>query len=245
MNCNEARQWLAAHLDGELDLARDAELVSHVSTCAACRVTLDNQRAWRDTIQHGTPRWTPSPALEAQVRASVRPAATVWRWPAPRWMGATALAAAALAGGFVLGSMNAEKTRMTDELIAAHTLALTDGHLTDVASTDRHTVKPWFAEHLSFSPPVADLGAEGYPLIGGRVERIDDQPVAALLYQRHRHVITAYVAPVTGPAFGVAAERRGYRVQTWSDAQFRFAVVSDVAADDLAAFVERLKAATR
>ena len=246
MNCDEVQRWLPAHLDGELDLARDAEVAAHVQSCVACAARLQQQRVLRQLLQDKLPRWTPPASLEGKIRESLAAAHTapkapprVSRFPiASIWLPLSA--AAAIAVGFVWGGRHVTAGRIGNELLAAHSFALTHGRLTEVTSTDRHTVKPWLAEHLDFVPPVVDLNANGYPLVGARVDRIDGQPVAALVYQRHKHVITVFVAPAATVAFP-SGNARGFHRLAWRAEGFDWVAVSDLAVDDLVDFTAKLR----
>ena len=119
-----------------------------------------------------------------------------------------------------------------------HLRSLAPGHLTDVASTDRHTVKPWFAGRLDFSPPVSDPAASGFPLVGGRVDVMDGAQVAALVYSRRSHLINLFVRPVSAkePKAPRATVLRGINILTWSDGAMRFWAVSDLNVAELEQF---------
>lgn len=248
MNCDEAQRWLPAHLDGELDLGRDAEVAAHVRSCSACAARLEQQRAWREVLRDKLPRWSPPASLEGKIRESLGAAheepksSQVRRFPVSSiWLPLSAAAAIAL--GFVWGGEHVAAQRIGNELLAAHSFALTHGRLTEVASTDRHTVKPWLAEHLDFVPPVADLSTSGFPLVGGRIDRIEEQPVAVLVYQRRKHVITVFVAPSTALTFPSGTARGFHRI-AWSADDFSWVAVSDVAAEELVEFTTQLRKAS-
>ncbi len=259
MNCNEARKWFGAQLDGELDLGRDAEVTAHVQGCAACATLLEQQRAWRETLREKLPRAAVPAGLAERIRAQVGDAGTragngaetvkgkfaestpVRRSDWAAWMGGGFGIAAALALAFVGGEWRERRARIGDELVSAHALAVVGGNSTEVLSSDRHTVKPWMAEHLDFSPPVNDFAAEGFPLLGGRVERLQGQRVAALVYQRHKHVITVYVAPAERVSWPTTETRRGYHVRVWRDGDLSFAAVSDLELKELDSFVARCR----
>ena len=175
---------------------------------------------------------TPPPAF-GPLRSSA------WR----RWLNPGLVFAA---GAATAGLMFATVLRPTagdhigDEIAASHVRSLMAAHLTDVTSTDRHTVKPWFAGKLDFSPPVYDLAAQGYPLSGGRLDVIGGRPVAALVYRERDHVINVFIWP--GPDQPVQREtRQGFNITGWSQSGMRLWAVTDASAADLQAFADALR----
>jgi anti-sigma factor RsiW len=150
---------------------------------------------------------------------------------------------AALAFGVVvalgLGAGSpAQNAGLTNEIVASHVRSLMATHLMDVASTDQHTVKPWFNGKVDFSPPVADFTDRGYPLVGGRLDYLDHRTVAALVYRRHAHPINLFVWPESGAEEKeTVASEQGYHVVQWRHDNMRYAAVSDVNAEELKSFV--------
>ncbi len=180
MDCKETRHWLVAHLDGELDLVHDAEVSAHLQTCAACAEVARQQSALRELVREKLRAFAPPPQLAMRIRAQLRaekePARPRGSWR-PAWNLAGVLAGLCLAAlvGFQWGGQRARTAQFGDEIVSSHLRAVLADHLLDVVSSDRHTVKPWLSGRLDFSPPVADLAADGYPLLGARVERLEGQ----------------------------------------------------------------------
>ena len=130
-----------------------------------------------------------------------------------------------------------------DQLLASHVRSMLADHLTDVLTSDQHTVKPWFNGKIDFSPPVVDLAAQGFPLVGGRVDYLDGRVVAALIYRRHGHVINLFIWPATLETRS-NTEKDGYNFVEWNVDGLVFWAVSDVAAPDLSAFRDDFTRAT-
>ena len=152
----------------------------------------------------------------------------------PKWEMGLAVPVAAALLSFTIGVQFAGPSaddRLLDEVVGDHARALLTDHAFDVASSDQHTVKPWFAAKLEFSPPVRDLSADGFPLIGGRLDYLDHTRVAVLAYRRRQHEIDVFVWPVasgTSGVSGLSRTSRGYGVVRWSDGGMNFCAVSDV-----------------
>jgi anti-sigma factor RsiW len=156
---------------------------------------------------------------------------------------AASLAAVAV-GSWRLGSARTASTILTDEVLASHVRSLMPGHLSDVESSDQHTVKPWFDGKLDFSPPVHDFAGRGFPLLGGRLDYLNGRPVAALVYGRRQHIISVFLWPADGTErVATPQTRRGYHVLHWATPDFAYWVTSDVGPTELAEFGEMLRLA--
>jgi anti-sigma factor RsiW len=183
------------------------------------------------------------------VRAALRQAAGTGdprRRLSPGWRSlalAASLAAVAV-GSWRLGSARTASTILGDEVVASHVRSLMPGHLSDVVSSDQHTVKPWFDGKLDFSPPVHDFAGRGYPLLGGRLDYLNGRPVAALVYGRRQHIISVFLWPADGTErVATPQTRRGYHVLHWATPDFAYWVTSDVGPTELAEFGEMLRLA--
>src|SRR5438552_2476363 len=191
---------LPAYFDGELDAARGRAFEDHLAACPDCTHELAALRELRGALQEESCRHRPPEDLEGRVREAVRQArpspVARRRWTA-RLTAAAALAAAVLAGASLTLAlrMPSADDQLSAEVTAGHARSLLADHLFDVASTDRHTVKPWFQGRTDFSPPVLDLKEQGFPLAGGRLDFLDGRTAAALVYRRRQHVVNLFVWP--------------------------------------------------
>ena len=245
MNCREANPLLHASADGELDTAQNLELERHVQECSSCATDRENLWTLRGTIADSQLSYSAPAALRRRVRAAVREEAggevlLPWWRRIPVMLGSAAcLLLAGVLAGAQLGGASAEDLLARD-VTAGHVRSLMAAHLSDVASTDQHTVKPWFDGKVDFAPPVRDLAAQGFPLIGGRLDYLAGRPVAALIYQRQKHYINVFIWPATG-----ANEMKknnfseqGYNLIRWTQAGMNCWAVSDLNRGELGEFVK-------
>jgi anti-sigma factor RsiW len=252
VSCEEAQDLLHGYLDGELDLVRSLEIEHHLQDCRSCSRAYQHQQALRSAIRAGSLYFTPPVHLQRRVRAAVRSASPaagrrrLWSW---RWLSvAAALAFVALMLWRLVPVLpgSSSDDRLTQELIAGHVRSLMVSHLTDVPSSDQHTVKPWFEGKLDFSPPVADVTEQGFPLVGGRLEYIGNRAVAALVYGYQQHVINLFIwpAPHEEDVRERILTRQGYQLIHWAKAGMSYWVVSDLNARQLQAFVRAVQRQT-
>jgi anti-sigma factor RsiW len=258
MDCNDTRRFLETDADGELDLVRHLELEAHLKTCSDCARRADNIRARRSALREALPRFNAPPQLAAKIRAALEnetPSASVIP-PKPNrtfafsalWgsLGIAASVTVALLVGYSWGGSHARENLLIDEALSDHVRSLQANHLNDVASTDQHTVKPWFAGKIDFSPPVVDLASTGFPLTGGRLEQLGGRTVAALVFHRRQHPINLFIWPANGDAVGShQTERNGYHTESWSQNGFNFLAVSEIPAEELTQFAENFQNARR
>jgi anti-sigma factor RsiW len=167
---------------------------------------------------------------------------------APGWLAyaASILLSVAIGSGGTFMLLGERQTdAMETEIIDSHLRSLLGTHLTDVASSDQHTVKPWFAGRTNLSPPAVDLRTEGFPLVGGRLDLIAGKPVPALVYKRREHVINLFVLPASPADHGETLTRRGYNLRHWEEGDLGFWAVTDAAPTELAEFERLYRTATR
>jgi anti-sigma factor RsiW len=245
VSCQETQDLIHGYFDGELDLVRTLEMERHLRDCQACSQAHQNYQALRSAITTGSLYFKSPVDLQRRIQSSMRKAIKaetrrrVWSW---RWLSAgAALAVLAL----LTWSFSPLLTRpsandlLTQEVISGHVRSLMANHLTDVSSSDQHTVKPWFNGRLDFSPPVKDLTDRGFPLVGGRLDYLSNRPVAALVYRRQQHFINLFIWPATSDPDGEkrTMTRQGYHLIHWTAAGMTYWTVSDLNVGELQEFI--------
>jgi anti-sigma factor (TIGR02949 family) len=243
MICDEARPLLDAYLDAELPAAERAALREHLASCPDCGPEAAAIEQLRDDIRSTAPVHRAPPALRARIRADLRREAAGMPSPGPGWLAYAASLLLALmlgSGGTWLVAGERQRTHgadvIADEVIDSHLRSLLAEHLTDVPSSDKHTVKPWFAGRTDLSPPGVDLAAAGFPLAGGRLDLIAGEPVPALVYRAGRHVINVFVLPAPPGDLARTVTRRGYTLRHWTAGDLGYWAVSDAAPDEFDKF---------
>jgi mycothiol system anti-sigma-R factor len=265
MNCEEAIELMDGYVDGELDPITSQKIEQHLRDCRKCELAYEAHTALAHAISRGAPYHKAPAELRQRVQSSLRDAVGVsasrgaarenhalltsprttrrlvlpeipWNWLA---LAAAIILAAIIASGFLprLRPPTSDQFLAT-QLIASHVRSLMADHLTDVASSDQHTVKPWLDTKLDFAPPVVDLSSEGFPLIGGRLDYLDNRPVAALVYGRRKHFINLFVWPAASDEAKApkTITREGYQLLHWADSDFNYWAVSDISDGELQTF---------
>jgi anti-sigma factor RsiW len=277
MNCEEATKLMDGYLDGELDPITSQTIEQHLRECPKCDQAYKIHGSLIHAIGNATPYYKAPAELRERIQSSLRdeiaelPRRNVARdteplfprrQPRPRailwetswnWL---ALAAAIIFAAIIALTLVPRLQRpeadqfLATQLIASHVRSLMANHLTDVASSDQHTVKPWLDAKLDFAPPVVDLSSEGFPLVGGRLDYLDNRPVAALVYQRRKHFINLFVWPAETGADTTtrsagnkqrsltlkAISRQGYHLLHWLGSEFNYWAISDISAEELQEF---------
>jgi mycothiol system anti-sigma-R factor len=275
MNCQEIADLMDGYLDGELDALTSRKIEQHLRDCGKCQQAYDVHTAMAHAISQAAPYYKAPIELRKRIQFSLREAIgaatpnggavgggplrvrvpeTVrrrvfsempWNWLAL----AAAIVLVAIIASSVLPRLRQPGADqfLATQLIASHVRSLMVSHLTDVASTDQHTVKPWLDEKLDFAAPVVDLSSEGFPLIGGRLDYLDNRPVAALVYGRRKHFINLFVWPAASDATKASQTitHEGYQLLHWADSDFNYWAVSDVSIDDLQLFKQQFETRTR
>ena len=242
MSCEHVERDLDSYLDNELDAATTMDVRGHLNECAACRRRV-NEREALGRLVRAVPYHSAPDRLRARVLAE-----TTRTWSVRRlltWAAAAVLVISVGGGGISLWrSAATHGDAMVDQVVDSHVRSLMASHLFDVESTDQHTVKPWFLGKLDFAPPVADLAAIGFPLVGGRLDYVGGRPVAALVYQRQRHTINVFVSPALNDVFPETNVHslRGFHIHHWVHDRISFWAVSDLNEAELTEFCKALEA---
>ena len=263
MDCKQASAVLAAYADRELPLDQTIELERHLEWCEACRRQFASLGTLGIALKQHVSYYQAPPELQSRILAALPPVSArsdrgrraFWLLGSlqsirqGRWLtlgsALAAMCAIALSAGLFLSRPTADDL-LAEQVLSSHVRALMSDRVLDVASSDQHTVKPWFSGKLDFSPAVVDLVAQGFPLQGGRVDYLDGRPVAALVYGRNRHRIGVYVWPkVEHDNAARQWSRQGYHLIHWDSGGMSYWAISDVAMRDLENFSKLLQGAAK
>jgi len=241
VTCEQVQELIHAYIDGELDLVNNLAIEGHLGGCEACQSEYRGHLNLVALVQGGAQYFAAPDILKKRIQRQAR---TTSR--SRRWLAIAAAVILALSGGLLWKILAARSQSTTDDLVAqevvsSHIRSMMLNHLVDVPSSDQDTVKPWFNGKLDFAPDVKDLAAYGFPLIGGRLDYIDNRTVAALVYQRRKHSINLFIWPSPGAdkspqPFSV----NGYNIIHWTNSGSTYWAVSDVNSADLDEFAKLL-----
>lgn len=243
MNCHETHPLLHAYIDGELDLVRSLDVEQHLKTCAPCAASRRSLQSLRSALHNADLAFRAPESLHARLRENIGTSTKTksrnrnpWLWQLLTFgaLGFAALTLMLRPAGISPGDQLAEAA------ISSHVRSLMPGHLTDVVSTDQHTVKPWFNGKIDFAPDVKDFAAQGFSLIGGRLDYLNGRTVAALVYKRNQHTINVFVWPEKSATEAATESRRGYTVINRDLNGLHYCIVSDLNEKELTDFADLL-----
>jgi anti-sigma factor RsiW len=243
MDCKEMHV-LSSYLDHELDLVRSLEAERHLKNCEICTQNYKAQRTLRNLMAESSLYLRAPLALQDRVCANMGPMdakrqkSFTIRW---QWLATAASFAFVFLLGWIMGHSQlspSSDVSAKQEIVSNHVRSLLPGHLTDVLSSDQHTVKPWFSGKLDFSPPVKDLASQGFPLLGGRIDYVNHKTVAVLIYRHNQHIINLFLSYSPGKTNKepVVATLQGYNIIQWIDSEVVYHAVSDLDKTELGDF---------
>lgn len=248
MEHNQAKELLPAYLDQELGITGAIAVERHLGTCPECQQEYEEQRNMRARLKADA-AYFKAPAHLAQRINMALPAERShpdrfkgWNF---NWLSAGAVIAILLTlvwSGSLYLTLPSAQDRLVEELVSSHVRSLQVDHLSDVVSSDQHTVKPWFHGKLDYSPPVVDLTPQGFPLVGGRLDYLNDRTVAVLVYRHDQHPINLYIWPSADNNLAPQMQgRHGYNLIHWAAGGMNYWAVSDLATYELELFVHTLR----
>ena len=240
MDCPTCEAMVDAYVDGELSASESADFERSVAACPECRRRLEMARAMSGLLR-ALPTEPAPDLLRARVERELRAIAARPR-EHMRWSAMAASIVVAVGIGWLGGVLSLQGGRETDELVAGYLRVALGAHAVDVASSDRHTVKPWFAGRVDYSPPVHDLTAVGFPLMGGRLDIVDGRKVAVLVYRRNQHwiALTLWPASSSDDKMATITQRDGFAVAEWRHGGFEMRAVADLTPADMKSFTRAI-----
>jgi len=238
MNCSDSKLWLHADMDCELDAINSVELKRHLKTCPSCASEEQSMRSIKAALRDAPLRYDAPASLRKKVHGLGRTSGGEMQTrfnPLLFWKSLAFAASAFAVLAILLRPTISETDTTVNEAVANHVRSLQAEHLTDVASSDQHTVKPWFNGKLDFAPDVRDFTSQGFPLVGGRLDYLNGRAVAALVYQRNKHFINVFVWPSVNSSDGKMGIQkfRGYSIISHDAHGLHYCLVSDVNHDEL------------
>ena len=247
MNCDEARQFLDACVDGELELSRQPDVEMHLAGCPDCKRAAEQIANLSSMVRKDMEVYKAPRELKSKIRTSLRKESK----PKFAWFAANrrpliyaaAMLALSLALAWTWLTLSRSKDQdLVAEAISNHSRSLMVSHLVDCHSNDRGIVKPWFSGKLDYAPPVADLEQAGYSLVGGRIDILEKRPAAAIVYQRGKQIINLFVWPATGRKIDIdVRSERGYQFCGWNQAGLNYLCISEISGEDLEKFEDQVR----
>jgi anti-sigma factor RsiW len=244
MKCSEVQSLLQPYSDRELDLVRQLQIEEHLTGCDACAQQETRLRALRAAVSSPSLYYRAPDTLRSRIQLATRPIQRGWRRPSLQLAAIAATILFLIGTAATLGILSSRAGASADDrvaqwVVAAHIRSLQADHLMDVASTDQHTVKPWFRGKVDFSPEVPDLSAQGFELSGGRLDYLADHPVAALVYRHRLHAINLFIWPADNDEDKAVRDlaRQGFHIRHWQRAGMTYWAISDLSDQGLNEFV--------
>jgi anti-sigma factor RsiW len=247
VNCQETRQLLHPYVDGELDLTKSLEIEQHLQECPACAQSQANLQKLRAKLMAESPYYSASPELRSRIRTAVRRPGKPRpprRLSLQRWLALAASVALIAVAGWALANVLISRPGeevLVEALVASHIRSqMLPNRIFDKESSDSHVIKPWFDGKVDFSPPVRDLTAQGFPLVGARLDYLENRGVAVLVYKRREHYINLFVwpAPQGADAAPRTMTRNGYQLVHWRQSGMTCWAVSNLNAEELLEFAQ-------
>jgi anti-sigma factor RsiW len=249
MTCTETEILLHALLDGELDAGHAREVEAHVANCQHCATQMRAYRELQQAMRAAQLRFTAPASLRRRIEKAfpVVPQRVSSRRSALKGFVMGSVLSTAMAASLVVAVFRTDQDQQVlGDVVSAHVRSLQANHLTDVQTSDQHTVKPWFNGKLDIAPPVVDLTAQGFTLIGGRLDYVDGKDVASVVYRRRKHVINLFVTQASGSEqHGTKLDTmQGFNIRRWTAQGLEFFAVSDINPEELQEFVDKFEAAS-
>ena len=240
MDCPTCEAMVDAYVDGELSASESADFERSLAACPGCRRRLEAARTMSGLLR-GLPAEPAPDLLRARVERELR-AIAGQRRDRMRWLAMAASIVVAVGIGWLGGVLSLQGSRQSDELVAGYLRVALGAHAVDVASSDRHTVKPWFAGRVDYAPPVHDLTAVGFPLVGGRLDLVDGRKVAVLVYRRNQHwvALTLWPAASSDATPATITQRDGFALAEWRHGGFEMRAVADLTPADMKSFTQAI-----
>jgi len=247
MDCNETKWLLNAYVDGELELTRQLDIEAHLAACAMCKKAAEAAINFSYSVRMNIPVYKAPPELRVTIRAALRKeSGSQLEWVSQFWRplaGTAGIMVLGLAFAWTWIADSHDKDReLIAEAISDHSRSLLVGRLLDVTSSDRHTVKPWVTGKLDYSPPVADLSEAGYGLAGGRIDLLENRPVAAIVYRYQGHFINVFVWPAASHVIDFDVQsHQGYSLCGWSKGGLNYLIISELSQAEIEKFEDQLR----